>query len=82
MEQEKTCVSKRKNEENKLKKLKENRRWKTEVFFWVKKNKGEDKPEERNKKRKGEGRREVCKKRTKGGCSKRKRKNIHSFPRK
>ena len=51
MEQEKTCVFKRKNEENKLKKLKENRRWKTEVFFWGEKNKGEDKPGERNKKR-------------------------------
>ena len=49
---------------------------KNRSFFLGEKNKGEDKPEERNKKRKGEGRREVCKKRTKGGCSKRKRQNI------
>ena len=49
MEQEKTCVQKRKSEENKLKKGKEKGRWKTEVF--KKKIKGEDKPEERNKKR-------------------------------
>ena len=43
---------------------------KNRSFFLGEKNKGEDKPEERSKKRKGEGRREVCKKRTKGGCSK------------
>ena len=41
-----------------------------------KKIKGEDKPEEKNKKRKGEGSKEVCKKREQGGCSKRKRKTF------
>ena len=54
---------------------------KNRSFFLGEKNKGEDKPEERNKKRKGEGRREVCKKRTKGGCSK-KEATKHSFSQK
>ena len=77
MEQEKTCVFKRKMKKTNWKSWKKIGDEKPKFFFgW--KNKGEDKPEERNKKRKGEGRKEVCKKRTKGGCSKRKRKKFFS----
>ena len=76
MEQEKTCVQKRKTKKSNWKKGKEKGRWKTEVFKKKKKAKTNQRSETRREK--GEARKEVCKKRKKGSCSKKEAKK-HSF---
>ena len=70
----KDLCSKKKNEEIKLKKGKRKREMQNQSY--LKKSKAKTNQRRETRREKNKGRKEVCKKRKKGSCSKRKRKNI------